>query len=69
MVGKLALDDHTKAAKLKQNIGAVLSMNMYCLAVGSHAVPGDKNSKLRVDSFFTITMPCHALLLSLTFVE
>ena len=65
MIGKFAFNDNAKAPHLKQHIGTVFAMNVDRLAVGGYAVTGNKNSELRVDSFFAVTVSDHTPLLSL----
>ncbi len=64
MIGKLAFNNNTKTAKLKQYIRTMFPVNMYCLAVGGYAVTRNENGELYIDRLFTVSIFAHARIIS-----
>jgi hypothetical protein len=69
VVGELPLDDDTKAAQLKQDIRAMLAVNVNSFSIGSDPELGNKDSQLSVYYLFAISLPlrhCLRLVRSVT---
>ncbi len=59
VVGELSFDDNAKSAKFKQNIGALATVEMNGLCVGSHTQPRNEYCELSVYNLFAIALWGH----------
>ena len=56
MVGKFSFNDYAKPAQLKENVGAMLTVNMDGLCVRSDPEPGNQDGELSVYYFLAVSL-------------